>query len=110
MLKFIQKLLKPEIRDRSIDLKFMTQSGALFLDVRRPEEFAEGHIEGAKNIPVEILEQQLDKVKKYNKAILAYCRSGRRSGRATEMLRAAGIEVYNAGGFENLKKRLQRKA
>ena len=107
MIDFIKKLLKPEIRDRSIDIKSRASAGGVFLDVRGPLEFKAGHIDGAKNIPVEVLEQHLDEVKALEGPIFAYCRSGRRSGRATDILRSHGIDAYNVGGYEPLKKRLQ---
>jgi hydroxyacylglutathione hydrolase len=61
-----------------------------FLDVRTPKEYANGHVPGAINIPVQELQQRLAEVPK-NKRVYVYCESGRRSGRASEMLMEAGI-------------------
>ncbi|MCO6491883.1 MAG: rhodanese-like domain-containing protein [Phaeodactylibacter sp.] len=73
------------------------------IDVRTPEEFGEGHIEGAVNINfyddafIQQLEQQLDK----DKPVMLYCRSGRRSANAAKQMQALGFkEVYDLkGGF-----------
>lgn len=76
----------------------------LLIDVRSPAEFAEGHITGARNIPLQEIERRLKEVPK-DKPIILYCRSGNRSGMALQMLRSAGYEtVYNAGGVSELAK------
>ncbi|WOI52797.1 rhodanese-like domain-containing protein [Parvularcula sp. LCG005] len=70
------------------------------LDVRTPEEFAEGHIEGAVNIDVlspdfESRVRQLD----LSKPHLVYCRSGNRSARATDILEKLGArDLYHLDG------------
>lgn len=63
----------------------------VILDVRTREEFNEGHIPGAINIPHEEVNQHLDQLKSYQ-TIYIHCRSGKRAGIATETLRSAGIE------------------
>jgi rhodanese-related sulfurtransferase len=59
------------------------------LDVRTPEEFAEGHVPGAVNISHEQLGSRLDEVPK-DKDVVLYCRSGRRAAMAADVLRANG--------------------
>ena len=86
------------------DLKQLAKDGALILDVRTKREFNAGHIDGAINIPVQVLDNHLEEIKAYNKMIIAYCRSGRRSGKATNILNKAGIKTVNGGGFIALKK------
>ncbi len=57
------------------------------LDVRTPEEYEEGHIENAINIPVDQLESRLSELEQFkNSAILVYCRSGNRSSAASDIL------------------------
>jgi len=72
------------------------------LDVRTPEEFAEGHIQGAVNIDIYDAQfsSQLDKLDK-SKPVYVYCRSGARSSNASEMMKKKGFkEVYNLiGGY-----------
>jgi phage shock protein E len=59
------------------------------LDVRTPEEFAEGHVPGAVNVPHDQIAARLDQVPK-DKDVVLYCRSGRRAGLAAELLAANG--------------------
>jgi phage shock protein E len=59
------------------------------LDVRSPEEFKEGHVPGAVNIPYDQMASRLADVPK-DKDVVLYCRSGRRAGIAAEVLAANG--------------------
>ena len=78
--------------------------GALLVDVRTPKEFEAGHLEGAINISHE---QTADRLAEYgddkNRTIVVYCRSGRRSGVAEDILKENGYtNVHNGGGYEAL--------
>ena len=72
----------------------------ILLDVRTPEEYAEGHIKGALLIPVQELQQRISEVPK-DKQVYVYCRSGVRSVRASNILVNAGYtRIENVlGGF-----------
>jgi len=72
----------------------------MLLDVRTPEEYAEGHIKGAVLIPVQDLAQRISEVPK-DKQVYVYCRSGVRSVRASNILVNAGYtRIENVqGGF-----------
>ena len=59
------------------------------LDVRSPEEFSEGHVPGAVNVPYDQIAARIAEVPK-NKDVVLYCRSGRRAGIAAEVLAANG--------------------
>ena len=59
------------------------------LDVRTPQEFAEGHVPGAVNVPHDQLASRLGEVPK-DKDVVLYCRSGRRSTLAGDVLAANG--------------------
>lgn len=84
------------------EAKKLVKEGALLLDVRTPEEFAEGHLEGAKNIPVGELEKRLAEVGDKGRPVVVYCRSGRRSESAKGILLKAGWKrVENLGGKDN---------
>jgi len=61
------------------------------LDVRTPEEYAEGHIAGAVNVPYDQLATRLAEVPK-DKDVVLYCRSGRRAGIAADVLAANGYK------------------
>ena len=72
--------------------QIITAPGVTIVDVRTPQEFAEGHIEGAINIPVELPDfmsqvSQLDPSGTY----AVYCRSGNRSQPAVAGMESIGI-------------------
>jgi phage shock protein E len=76
---------------------------ASVVDVRTPGEFLDGHYPGAINIPLNELSQRLDEFKELKMPIVAYCRSGARSGTAVSVLKQNGLnEVYNGGGLNDL--------
>jgi rhodanese-related sulfurtransferase len=72
------------------DLK---KSGELFqlIDVRQPEEHKKLAIKGAILIPLDTLESAIDKVD-INKIVILYCRSGKRSAKAQDLLKRKGFE------------------
>jgi len=75
-------------------------AGAFLLDVREPDEWTAGHAPGAVHIPLGELDARVAEVPR-DRAIVAVCRSGARSGKATEYLRAAGYDAVNlAGGMK----------
>ena len=83
----------------------------LFLcDVRTPEEFATGHVEGAINIPYDTIKPNLPALAKIGKDenILLYCRSGRRSAIAMQTMSELGYrKLQNGGGIDSLASRLK---
>ena len=69
------------------------------LDARTAAEYAGGHIEGFRNIPVDELRDRLDEVEQ-GKPVYVICQSGLRSYIACRILAGDGYETYNfAGGF-----------
>jgi phage shock protein E len=84
----------------SAEARGLVQRGATLVDVRTPNEYAEGHIAGAVNIPVQELAQRMNEVGSRDAAVVVYCRSGVRSRRAAEMLKEAGfLSVHDLGGM-----------
>ena len=73
----------------------------IILDVRRPDEFAEGHIPGAINVPnEEIGTAEIAELPNKSQLILVYCRSGRRSKEAAAKLVKLGYtNIVEFGGF-----------
>lgn len=64
----------------------------VIVDVREPEEFAEGHVAMAWNVPLAVLKEVgLPEVSK-DELIIVYCRSGKRAGEAEATLRAMGFK------------------
>lgn len=80
------------------------EAGALVLDVRTPQEFDQGHIKGALNIPHRQIERELSKLEHAKRGeIVVYCAKGIRAASAQAVLKANGFEkVYNAGGYSDL--------
>lgn len=70
--------------------------GALLLDVREPDEYAQGHAPGSTLIPLGQLEQRLNEITGYkNKPVAVICRSGRRSAQAAKLLEQAGFSTVS---------------
>lgn len=68
------------------------------LDVRTPQEYQAGHLEGGYLLPIAELAQRMNEIP-HDKPIVVYCRSGVRSQRALEYLKSIGYkEVYNLAG------------
>lgn len=78
----------------------MASQGALLIDVREPDEYAQGHAPGSVLIPLGQLASRLAEIQSsQDKPVALICHSGRRSARAAEMLRQAGFsKVYNIEG------------
>ena len=77
--------------------------GHVIVDVRRPDEFAAGHIPGAICIPNETIEsEQPEELTDLDQVILIYCRSGNRSKQAAQKLFDMGYtNVYEFGGIND---------
>jgi phage shock protein E len=73
------------------DLKSLVDEGAFLVDVRSPGEFADGHVKGSVNIPLDRIVTQLGKFKD-KKNIIVFCRSGNRSSMAKNLLEQNGIK------------------
>lgn len=79
------------------------QAGAAVIDVRSPDEFADGAYPGARNIPVNVLTSRLAEVGPKDKPVVVYCASGGRSAVAQQILKANGwTDVTNAGGLGDM--------
>lgn len=87
------------------DVSFNGVKPEVIIDVRTPEEFAAGHIDGAINIPVDQIGTGIQTIKELKKSspILVYCRSGRRSSVAQSTLEKQGYtRILNGGGMDTL--------
>ncbi|MDR1771733.1 MAG: rhodanese-like domain-containing protein [Hungatella sp.] len=79
--------------------------GAVLLDVRTVQEYADGHVPGSVNLPLERLESiQLNK----SNPVFVYCRSGARSRQACLYLRANGYSVTDIGGIADYRGKLAK--
>ena len=84
-------------------LMMKDDDGHVIVDVRRADEYAQGHIPGAILIPnEEIGTKQPNELPDKNQIILVYCRTGRRSKEASQKLADMGyVNVYEFGGIED---------
>lgn len=80
----------------------MVSNGARLVDVRSPEEFAAGHVEGSTNIPVGEVEKRIAELGAQDQPIIVYCQSGVRSARAARILKSAGYRnVHDLGAMRS---------
>jgi len=89
------------------DYAELVKQGAIILDVRSKSEYADGHIKGSINIPVDILTNNLNRLKGKDTPIITCCASGIRSARAKSFLQEAGfLIVHDGGSWVSLKNKL----
>jgi len=98
MFSFIKNLLKRE----KLDYTQLLQDGAIIIDVRTPEEFAQGHADKTINIPLNEIANHVNELKQKQNPIITCCRSGMRSGKAATILKKEGIEAYNGGSWNQV--------
>lgn len=72
---------------------FLHKDNSLLIDVRSKAEYQEGHVPNAINIPVDNIESDIDDYIDAETIIIVYCRSGRRSKKASEILLDKGIPL-----------------
>lgn len=81
-------------------IKEYLEKGAIIIDVRTSEEYADGANTNSINIPLHLLEARMHELDK-NTPIVAVCRSGVRSGQATQFLHSHGFDIINGGPWQN---------
>lgn len=80
------------------EVRDLYEQGAFFLDVREKNEFENGHIKGALNIPLSELRERMNEIPKEH-PIYVHCRSAQRSYNAVMALQNSGFtQVYNVSG------------
>ncbi len=92
-------LLQGTFRQVLVDsVRDLVQSGAYFVDVREPKEYAQGHVKGAVNIPLSQLRQRMEEIPK-DRPVYLYCRSAQRSYNAVLALQGRGFNnIFNVSG------------
>ncbi len=80
------------------------EQGAVVIDVRTTEEYAQGHLQDSLHIPHQRIANQLQKLEvRKDRQIVLYCRSGHRAGLAeTALLKAGYSKLHNGGGLGGL--------
>jgi phage shock protein E len=82
----------PLISQGELITQLASETPPLVLDVRTPEEYAEGHVPTALNIPHTDLSDRVSEIEIAKQgAVVVYCKSGRRAGIAETVLREAGF-------------------
>ena len=83
---------------------------AQLVDIREPNEFENGHILGARNIPLSQFRMRIKEFRP-DQPVYIYCQSGMRTGRAAQMLRRHGVqEIYDLkGGFKMWNGKVKKK-
>lgn len=96
---------RPTIIDINEGLKeYENIPGALLIDVRRPEEYAAGHLENSINIPLADIEEVTDLADELDTPIALYCKSGSRAIQAMTELKEIGYDnVASIGGIDKYK-------
>ena len=77
--------------------ELLRSGGAEAIDVRRPDEWDAGRIEGARHIEVNALTSEAESIPR-DRPVIFYCRSGSRSALAAAAFRQAGWDAYNLAG------------
>lgn len=98
MISWITRILS----QHDTDLSQVLDRDPIILDVREPYEFEGRHIDIAINIPLSEVYTRWQELKAENRPIIAYCRSGMRSGKAVNLLKEHRIEAYNGGGIRDM--------
>lgn len=84
------------------NLEEVIKNGALLVDVRSKLEFQSGSAKGAKNIPLDTIEQRIAEFKGKDN-IVVFCRSGNRSAQAKRVLESNGFNnVINGGTWQEV--------
>lgn len=85
-------------------IKDYLDKNAILLDVRTVREFNSEALPNSKNIPLQDLHNQVEKLKTLNKPIIVYCESGVRSAKAAKFLNLNNIDAINGGGWRSVKR------
>ena len=88
--------------------QFEAVPGAVLLDVRTPEEYAQGHIPGSRNLPLDALDGVGQVVPEQETPLFVYCLSGARSRSAVSALQRMGYSAENIGGISSYRGEIER--
>lgn len=92
----------PEPTISGVQAQKLVQDGARLVDVRSAEEYEQGHIDGAANVPIDELPARASELGNNATPVILYCRSGRRAHKAAVVLRDQGFtNVHELGAMSN---------
>lgn len=101
MLKLDKQLLGVNMNSEISceQLQQFINKGAQLIDVRSTIEFNNGALNGAVNLPINTIQNNIEAIDQ-TKPVLLYCRSGQRSGMVQQFLISLGFQdVYNIGSY-----------
>ena len=99
MFDFVKNLFSTQVDEKIAEV---IHNGAKLIDVRSPQEFADGNVKGSINIPVDRLAHHIHELKKTD-TFVVFCRSGNRSGMAKAILAAKGFNnVFDGKTWNNV--------
>lgn len=78
-------------------LEGLLSAGCVLVDVREPDEWADGHIDGAIHVPLATVPDRFGELPT-DRPVYVVCAAGGRSARAAEFLRAQGVDAVNVAG------------
>jgi len=78
-------------------LKSILSKNPILLDVRTHTEFAGYHLPEARNISMSEIPYSIQEIKNWNQPVIVYSANGLRSRLVCQILKKAGVQVYNAG-------------
>ncbi len=92
------------VSQQQVDMRSVVNSPEVTLiDVRVPEQYAEGSADNTVNIPLKDLESQVENLKSKDK-IVVFCNTGKQAASAKELLNKRGIKnVYSGTSWKNVK-------
>ncbi len=98
MFNFFQPNI-PQVDATEVKKTIDTKENVILLDVRTPDEYAEGHLPGSVLMPLQTLQQNVTQFTDKSKKMYVYCRSGSRSAHAVVLLQQLGFtNVENMKG------------
>ena len=104
---FFDFLKQPDI-NQGVE-QYKTTSGAILLDVRTPQEYAEGHIPGGKNLPLQNIDKATIIIDNKDTPLFVHCLSGTRSRQAAAVLKQMGYtNATNIGGIADYHGKVER--
>ena len=89
-----------------VNYKEIYEAGAIIIDVRTKGEFSQGNFKGSVNVPLDKINQEINRIKTENKQVITVCKSGVRSGQAAIVLNRNGVKAYNGGSWTSLDSKL----
>lgn len=79
--------------------QLIKENRGTIVDVRTPAEFMGGHVAGSINIPLDQIQDKIEKLRLLKQPIILCCASGHRSGQALLLLENCGLECVNGGSW-----------